>query len=1175
MEAAVTSNTASPLMVSIGDTAKSSDTGQMRSSSPFTPNSFPCHKTSLMTSSPPAATTAGSPLQNETHLSPSKESAITDQPLISASVLESGNSVASSSSDVETFNGKIVYNPDGSAYIIEDPDSDRSDVEAEISQEGSIIDARGLSPHYGSICFPQVVSAFHISRSSNNDLYSALCGQALAQNSSNDVSKVPEVPVMHSYRVFSLRNKEETATGACHATDEENGLDFEDDDAKLRVTTVPVKPILMCFICKLSFGYIKSFVAHAVSEHHLTLNEEEKRVLSSKNISAIIQGVGKEKEPLLSFLKPKSSPAPFCTPSQGQQQIDAQHLLAVQMAAVASALRSNSLPSPSSTNESVSLSNVQSPSPKLLKSTNIVVEPDIIFSESQSNNLDLFSETSDPKQGSVENKSPDRCSSVDSTAKQSSQTESQLVSELDLANFEKFAKAAAVQQQIDMQSLAAAFANAVVASNQTSSHQRTPSPGSKSSPKNQSCSQSNMIANQVPNVSSPNTFGALNSAAMNLMSTDAKNIFTNSSDTDTSNLLATSIANHVPRPNLVGSHPPLLMQHSRNSCKTLKCPKCNWHYKYQETLEIHMKEKHPENEMNCIYCLTSQPHPRLARGETYTCGYKPYRCDVCNYSTTTKGNLSIHMQSDKHINNVQELQNGNIPATAEHLLQSQALAAAVASAAAAAANGSGSSQTNSTSTSITSATITSSTTASPTSTSSGNSIVSDTKTPLHKMPPQASTPTTVTTPSPSPSQSNSSGKQKATWRCDVCNYETNVARNLRIHMTSEKHTHNIMVLRQNVSQMQQISALQQAGILSSEQLLQFNPGLLAAAAAAINNPGQTNVSENGSAIQPEAALADIAYNHALLMMQQQQRAATMAVIMQQQQQQQLNCPESRSPLMLSNGSQPTFDMEHPDPSMSNMTHLVPCDDSSRTFHCCVCATFTTDSIDTLNQHIQCDRTRTREEEVLTSVGGSYICKLCSYKTNLKANFQLHCKTEKHQQRLQHVNHIKEGGAQAEWKLKLVNNSNPVQVRCNLCDYYTNSIHKLQLHTTNPRHDIRSRIFVHLQSSDALSNNNRYYFCSLCSTATRTKFALIQHLGSMKHVRNESLHQLKQQQSSICIRDSDEEIREMFQVKEFTVGEKISFENGKLQFSFVACLLCALVLRYNIVLNKFIALNLIN
>ena len=26
--------------------------------------------------------------------------------------------------------------------------------------------------------------------------------------------------------------------------------------------------------------------------------------------------------------------------------------------------------------------------------------------------------------------------------------------------------------------------------------------------------------------------------------------------------------------------------------KLLKCPCCNWHYKYRETLEIHMREKH-------------------------------------------------------------------------------------------------------------------------------------------------------------------------------------------------------------------------------------------------------------------------------------------------------------------------------------------------------------------------------------------------------------------------------------------------------------------------------------------------------------------------------------------------------------------------------------------------------
>ena len=99
--------------------------------------------------------------------------------------------------------------------------------------------------------------------------------------------------------------------------------------------------------------------------------------------------------------------------------------------------------------------------------------------------------------------------------------------------------------------------------------------------------------------------------------------------------------------------------HSRNACKKLKCPKCNWHYKYHETLDIHMKEKHSTDLTNtltqqCTYCLENTQHPRLGRGEQYKCGYKPYRCDICDYSTTTKGNLSIHMQSDKHMNNIKE-----------------------------------------------------------------------------------------------------------------------------------------------------------------------------------------------------------------------------------------------------------------------------------------------------------------------------------------------------------------------------------------------------------------------------------------------------------------------------------------------------------------------------------------
>lgn len=168
----------------------------------------------------------------------------------------------------------------------------------------------------------------------------------------------------------------------------------------------------------------------------------------------------------------------------------------------------------------------------------------------------------------------------------------------------------------------------------------------------------------------------------------------------------------------LSSHMSLL--HSRNSCKTLKCPKCNWHYKYQQTLDVHMREKHPESNSHCSYCSAGGAHPRLARGESYNCGYKPYRCDVCNYSTTTKGNLSIHMQSDKHLANLQGFQAGP--------------------------GGQGS-------------------------------------------PPEASLP---------PSAGDKEPKTKSSWQCKVCSYETNISRNLRIHMTSEKHMQNVLMLHQGL-----------------------------------------------------------------------------------------------------------------------------------------------------------------------------------------------------------------------------------------------------------------------------------------------------------------------------------------------------------------------------------------
>jgi len=53
--------------------------------------------------------------------------------------------------------------------------------------------------------------------------------------------------------------------------------------------------------------------------------------------------------------------------------------------------------------------------------------------------------------------------------------------------------------------------------------------------------------------------------------------------------------------------------------------------------------------------------------------------------------------------------------------------------------------------------------------------------------------------------SSSGGGGKSAWRCDVCGYSTSVARNLRIHMTSEKHAHNLQMLLHQQQQQQQQS----------------------------------------------------------------------------------------------------------------------------------------------------------------------------------------------------------------------------------------------------------------------------------------------------------------------------------------------------------------------------------
>ena len=805
------------------------------------------------------------------------------------------------SSDVERFDGKIVYNPDGSAYIIEDPEL--SEGETSMSdlpkiEPGCIVDSRDNNVVERQLDFPQIASAFYVSR--NPSLYGALYGRLAAERA----RARPDAPVMHSYRVFSFRGGKDVPRPPS-------------PPAECPVS-VPVKPILMCFICKLSFGYAKSFVAHAQADHSLSLLDSERDALSRENASAIIQCVGKDKEPLVSFLEPVGAAAPPRLSSSG---------------------------SPNMT---------ELPSPSLDK------------------RQDLMTTDRD--------------------------TESMLLN--------------------------------------GSCDERKPSPTAAWRPP-RSIAESLMPQHSLISVAHPHT---INASVQPRASPNSSPPF---QATPPAFLSGTTIG---VCPDHLGGRPsgadcpkcelilnsgrlggPLAGMHSRNSCKTLKCPKCNWHYKYQETLEIHMKEKHPEAETSCIYCIAGQPHPRLARGETYTCGYKPYRCEVCNYSTTTKGNLSIHMQSDKHLNNMQELQNGGNP---------------------------------------------------------GEGTLPPA--PQHT-PPGPHKP-------PLPHHSPLGQKPKPTFRCDVCNYETNVARNLRIHMTSEKHTHNMLVLQQNVKHMQTLSALhhRQQSQQQLESLLHFHGG-------------------DAPPPNPEAALADMAYNQALMI------------------QLMTGGPGPSPPELgahLDVGLNPEAMEPPPEPADP---------EPERTYHCCICNCFSTDSLEALGHHLAQDRTKIREQEILALVAGHYVCKLCTYKTNLKANFQLHCKTDKHLQRLQHVNHVKEGGPRNEWKLKFCGGVGTggasvggVQVRCCACDYYTNSAHKLQLHAAGARHEAAALLLRHLRECAARipRERPRVYRCALCGFGAPHRLPLLQHVRSVKHLQMEQIHQLQRRSEG---KDPTPDVAELFQV----------------------------------------------
>ena len=178
-----------------------------------------------------------------------------------------------------------------------------------------------------------------------------------------------------------------------------------------------------------------------------------------------------------------------------------------------------------------------------------------------------------------------------------------------------------------------------------------------------------------------------------------------------------------------------------------------------------------------------------------------------------------------------------------------------------------------------------------------------------------------------PRSSVSAGSAGRTaWRCDVCGYSTMVARNLRIHMTSEKHTHNVALLQrqQHHHQSHQMRLQQQLNAAVALPPSSYHPSMSSLPWPAGPPAG---------AFLPLPTPVDLTRS-----CQQRSTRATTA-------------------------SQPGQHHHH-------------------------------------HHHHQHQNGQASSDGGARSSAPLYTCNLCPYRTTLRANFHLHCQTDKHAQRVQ-------------------------------------------------------------------------------------------------------------------------------------------------------------------------------
>ena len=151
--------------------------------------------------------------------------------------------------------GKIVYNPDGFAKIIE-----------EKSQGGgSDLDDWPVAPADRQ----RLVGG--VSRGQASHLYHNKA-TATSSASSNWVNETA-APVTAQLPDYSAHGLGTNGHSTAHS--------------------VPITLIFMCFVCKLSFGLAKTLVVHVTGEHGIQLDDEEKWIPSQVNTLAVLLAAGR------------------------------------------------------------------------------------------------------------------------------------------------------------------------------------------------------------------------------------------------------------------------------------------------------------------------------------------------------------------------------------------------------------------------------------------------------------------------------------------------------------------------------------------------------------------------------------------------------------------------------------------------------------------------------------------------------------------------------------------------------------------------------------------------------------------------------------------------------------------------------------------------------------------